>query len=361
MSRTTDAASLRAVLAQRTADADPALIEDLGEGALRCLACGHRCKVGDGKRGICQVRFNEGGRLRVPWGYVAGLQLDPIEKKPFFHAFPGEGALSFGMMGCDLHCAYCQNWVTSQALRDDEAVSSVRAVTPRQVVDLAQHHGSRVLVSTYNEPLITSEWAAAVFREGKARGMTCAYVSNGNGTPEVLDYLRPLVDLYKVDLKGFDDRRYRQLGGVLANVLRTIEQLKARGFWIEVVTLVIPGFNDGETELRGIAEFLAGIGREIPWHVTAFHPDYKMGDTQATSAQTLLRAYELGKAAGLWFVYPGNLPGRVGDGESTFCPRCNALLIARLGFRVMSNRVQGGRCPDCAFEVPGVWSRRPEA
>jgi pyruvate formate lyase activating enzyme len=223
---------LREVLAQRTHDADPALVEGLGDGGVRCLACGHRCKVLLGRRGICQVRFNESGRLRVPWGYVAGIQLDPIEKKPFFHAFPGENALSFGMLGCDLHCGYCQNWITSQALRDEQAVAPTQDGEPARLVDLARHHGSRVLVSTYNEPLITSEWGAAIFREGKTRGMTCGYVSNGNATPEVLRYLRPLVDLYKVDLKGFDDRRYRELGGVLANVLRSLEDLKALGFWV---------------------------------------------------------------------------------------------------------------------------------
>ena len=346
---------LHEVLAQRTHDADPALIEGLADGGVRCLACGHRCKVLLGRRGICQVRFNEGGRLRVPWGYVAGIQLDPIEKKPFFHAFPGESALSFGMLGCDLHCGYCQNWITSQALRDDQAVAPTQDGEPARLVDLARRHGSRVLVSTYNEPLITSEWGAAIFREGKARGMTCAYVSNGNATPEVLRFLRPLVDLYKVDLKGFDDRRYRELGGVLANVLRSLEDLKALGFWVEVVTLVVPGFNDSDQELQGIARFLAGLGREVPWHVTAFHPDYKMDDRGSTPAETLLRAYDIGRAEGLWFVYAGNLPGRVGDRESTVCPQCSQVLVARTGFRVLSNRLRDGHCPGCGFAVPGVW------
>lgn len=348
-------ASLKQVLNENTAAADPALVRVEGD-AIRCLACGHRCSIRDGRSGVCRVRFNAGGELRVPYGYVAGLQIDPIEKKPFYHAFPGRDALSFGMLGCDLHCSYCQNWITSQALRDDEAVSLPRFTGPARLADLAVEHGAPVVVSTYNEPLITAEWAVEVFKAAKARGLTCGFVSNGNGTPEVLKYLRPYVDLYKVDLKGFDDRRYRELGGVLGNVLATIEQLVEMRYWVEVVTLVVPGFNDGDAELEGIAKFLAGVSRSIPWHVTAFHPDYKMADTPRTPKRTLLRAYEIGKAAGLQFIYPGNLHGLVGDLESTHCPACNAIVIRREGFYVHENRMrEPGKCPACAAAIPGVW------
>lgn len=347
--------SLKQVLHDNTAAADPALVRDEGD-AIRCLACGHRCSVRDGRSGVCRVRFNAGGVLRVPYGYVAGLQIDPIEKKPFYHAFPGRDALSFGMLGCDLHCSYCQNWITSQALRDDQAVSLPRFTDPARLAELAIEHGAPVVVSTYNEPLITAEWAVQVFRAAKERGLTCGFVSNGNGTPEVLKFLRPYVDLYKVDLKGFDDRRYRELGGVLGNVLATIEQLVEMRYWVEVVTLVVPGFNDGDDELEGIARFLAGISRDIPWHVTAFHPDYKMSDTPRTSKQTLLRAYEIGKAAGLRFVYPGNLHGMVGDLESTHCPACDAVVIRREGFFVRENRMrEPGKCPQCLAAISGVW------
>ncbi len=347
--------TLKTLLEDNTMSAHPDLVRE-EEAGIRCLACGHRCLVRPGRAGICRVRFNRDGELRVPGGYVAGIQVDPIEKKPFFHAYPGRDALSFGMLGCDLHCSYCQNWVTSQALRDDQAVSLPRFCPPEQLVELALDRDAPVVVSTYNEPLITSEWAVEVFKHARERGLVCGYVSNGNGTTEVLKFLRPYVDLYKVDLKSFDDKHYRELGGVLTNVLRTIEQLKEMGFWVEIVTLTIPGFNDSDKELGEIAEFLAGIDRNIPWHVTAFHPDYKMQDTDRTPAATLIRGYEIGKAAGLHFVYPGNLPGGVGDRENTYCPSCNALVIKRFGFYVERNRMeQPGRCPDCNAEIPGVW------
>ncbi len=353
--------SLRTLLAENTMPADPALIRVEGD-AVRCLACGHRCLVKRGRQGVCRVRFNQDGVLRVPAGYVAGLQVDPIEKKPFYHVFPGCEALSFGMLGCDLHCSYCQNWVTSQALRDDQAVSLPRFCTAEQIADLAVEHHAPVVVSTYNEPLITSEWAVEVFKPAKARGLTCGYVSNGHATPEVLAYLRPWLDLYKVDLKCFNDRRYRELGGVLTHVLSTIEELKARGFWVEIVTLVVPTFNDTDAELGDIARFIAGVSPDIPWHVTAFRPDYRMSAPPRTPAATLLRAYEIGRAAGLKFVYPGNLPGGVGDLEDTRCPGCGATLIRRTGFRVRENRLDAaGRCPDCLLQIPGVWGRSATA
>jgi pyruvate formate lyase activating enzyme len=347
--------SLKTLLADNTLPGHPDLVRPEGDG-LRCLSCGHRCLVRPGRAGVCRVRFNRGGELRVPGGYVAGLQIDPIEKKPFHHAYPGRDALSFGMLGCDFHCGYCQNWVTSQALRDDQAVSLPRFCTAGQLVELAVEHGAPVVVSTYNEPLITSEWAVEVFRLARERGLVCGYVSNGNGTPEVLRFIRPFVDLYKVDLKGFDDRHYRELGGVLSNVLATIGQLKELGFWVEIVTLVIPGFNDSDKELKDIARFLAGVDRDIPWHVTAFHPDYKMTGTQRTPVATLLRAYDIGRAAGLRYVYPGNLPGEVGDREHTCCPACGGVVIRRFGFCVQENRMKTpGRCPACGAEIAGVW------
>ena len=333
------------------------LYERLPEARVRCYACGHRCLIPPGQRGICKVRWNEDGRLLVPAGYVAGLQLDPVEKKPFFHAYPGSLAMSFGMLGCDLHCQYCQNALTSQALRDPATGVPPQEVTPRQIVDAALRQRARILTSTYNEPLITSEWAVEVFKEGKARGFTCSYVSNGNATPEVLEYIRPWVDLYKVDLKGFDDRRYRKLGGVLQTVLDTIQMLRARGFWLEVVTLLVPEFNDSDAELRDIARFLASVSPDIPWHVTAFHPDYKMTDRDATTARTLIRAAEIGVSEGLRYVYAGNLPGRVGPFENTCCPSCRALLVERRGYTILKDLLTPtrGRCPRCATEIPGVW------
>jgi pyruvate formate lyase activating enzyme len=349
------AGTLRDVLVGLTREGE--LYERLENGRVRCFACGHRCLIPPGRDGICRVRFNDAGRLRVPWGYVGALQLDPVEKKPFFHALPGAKALSFGMLGCDYHCGYCQNWITSQALRDPKATAPPESMSPAEFVEAARRSGARIVTSTYNEPLITSEWAVALFREARAAGLVCSYVSNGNATPEVLDYLKPWVSLYKVDLKGFRDRGYRDLGGTLERVLETIRGLHSRGFWVEVVTLLVPGFNDSFEELRDLTGFLAAVSPDIPWHVTAFHPDYKMTDPLPTSVRGLLRAAETGRAAGLRFVYAGNLPGHVGEWENTVCPGCGALLVERRGFRVFSNRIDAtGGCPDCRRRIPGVWS-----
>ena len=300
-------------------------------------------------------------RLQVPWGYAAGVQCDPIEKKPFHHAYPGALAYSFGMLGCDLHCAYCQNWVTSQAIRDPRAVSRPMHSTPEELVRDAVQQGAKVLVSTYNEPLITSEWAVAIFKEAKAAGLVTGFVSNGNGTPQVLEYLRPWVDLYKVDLKSFDDRHYRQLGGRIEPILQTIRSLYEMGLWVEIVTLLIPGFNDSDEELKRLTEFVASVSPDIPWHVTAFHKDYKMTDPASTQPRDLARAAAIGKAAGLRFIYAGNLPGQVGDLENTHCPQCNELLIERFGYHILDYRLTSkGACPQCGAAIPGRWAEKFE-
>ena len=324
---------------------------------VRCVACGHRCLIAAGRRGICKVRFNEGGQLRVPFGYVAGgLASDPVEKKPFFHVYPGSDALTFGMPGCDFHCPYCQNWVTSQALRDEASDSPIVEVSPERIVKAAQRSGARLVVSSYNEPLITAEWAVAVFQQAKEAGFACAFVSNGNATPEALDFLRPWIVAYKIDLKGFDDKRYRTLGGTLQHVTEGIRMVHERGLWLEVVTLVVPGFNDSEAELRAMAQFLASVSRDIPWHVTAFHPDYKMNNSSATTVRQLIRAAEIGAEEGLRFVYAGNLPGRVGPWENTFCPQCHDVLINRVGYLVRDYRITSdGKCPKCRTTIPGIW------
>ncbi|HLE13146.1 MAG TPA: AmmeMemoRadiSam system radical SAM enzyme [Anaerolineales bacterium] len=340
------------------------LYERLPENSVRCFACEHRCLIREGRRGICQVRFNDHGVLKVPWGYVAALQSDPIEKKPFFHILPGTDALTFGMLGCDFHCSYCQNWLTSQALRDpavDISSSYVRRVSPEQLVAYAHQIGAGVLASSYNEPLITSEWAVGIFRLAQESGLKCAFISNGNATPEALEYLRPYIIGYKVDLKTMQDRRYRQLGGVLSHVLDTIRMAHQIGLWVEVVTLVIPGFNDSTDELMDAARYITSVSPDIPWHVTAFHPDYKMTDPAPTSVNTLIKAAEIGQEAGLNFVYAGNLPGRTGEYEDTFCPSCKTPLIHRYGYVIQDYRVtERGTCPKCGAQIPGIWTDKPE-
>jgi pyruvate formate lyase activating enzyme len=349
-------ATLRQLLHEFTREGE--LYEKMDRGFVRCFACGHCCRIPDGQEGVCKVRFNQGGKLYIPWGYVGGAQCDPIEKKPFFHAYPGALAYSFGMLGCDLHCSYCQNWVTSQALRDSSAISSPLRVSPEEMVQDALRQGGKVLVSTYNEPLITSEWAVAIFKEARAAGLVTGFVSNGNGTPQVLEYLRPWVDLFKVDLKSFDDRHYRQLGGRMEPILQSIRRLHEMGFWVEVVTLIVPGFNDSDDELRRLAEFLASVSPDIPWHVTAFHKDYKMTDLENTRPETLFRAAEIGKEAGLRFIYAGNLPGQLGDLENTRCPHCGELLVERRGYYILDYRLTPeGACPQCQTRVPGRWAK----
>ena len=331
------------------------LFKPLEDDNLICTACGHLCKLRPGQRGVCKVRFNTEGTLQVPFHYVSGIQNDPIEKKPFFHAIPGSRALSFGMLGCDFHCSYCQNWLTSQSLRDNASTQRSNRISPKDICDRAIEGDAKVVVSTYNEPLITSEWAVEVFKEAKQRNLWTAYVSNGHGTPEVLEYIRPWVDLMKIDLKSYSKKEYRKLGGNLDAVLKTIQTIHEMGIWLELVTLIIPDYNDSEKELTNIANFIAGISKDIPWHVTAFHPDYRMIDRERTSAEILLRAYHLGKKARLSFVYAGNLPGKVNNTESTYCPKCNEVVIERIGFQVVVNRLKKGACPSCQNSIPGRW------
>ena len=351
------AASLAEVLDGMTAEGAPELTEHLEGRALKCFACGHRCLIKEGKRGICKVRFNEGGHLRVPANYVAALQCDPTEKKPFFHALPGSDTLTFGMLGCDLHCAYCQNWLTSQALRDDQAVSPPNVVSADRLVAMAQAYGASLVGTSYNEPLITAEWAIEVFKKAKPAGFRTAFISNGNATPQVLDFIRPWTDCYKIDLKSMSDKNYRQLGGVVDNILDTVKMVHERGFWEEIVTLVIPGFNDGEDELRRAADFIASVSPDIPWHVTAFHQDYRMTENANTTAAQLIRACEIGRDAGLRYVYAGNLPGRVGRWENTHCPGCDELLVERYGYLIRQVKVTpDGHCPTCRTRIPGIWS-----
>ena len=350
--------TLRDIVYENVREADDELYEKLDRDRVRCFACGHCCPIPDGQPGVCKVRYNRGGTLYVPWGYVGGVQCDPVEKKPFFHAYPGALAYSFGMLGCDLHCSYCQNWVTSQALRDPSAVSPPLEATPEKLVQDALRQGGKLLVSTYNEPLITSEWAVAVFKEARKAGLVTGFVSNGNGTPQVLQYLRPWIDVYKVDLKSFDDRHYHELGGRIGPILDTIRTLHGMGIWLELVTLLIPGFNDSDDELKRLTEFVASVSPDIPWHVTAFHQDYKMTDPRDTTPEDLMRAAEIAKNAGLRYVYAGNLPGEVGDLENTRCPNCRTFLIERWGYLITGYHLTAeGACPKCATVIPGRWAR----
>jgi pyruvate formate lyase activating enzyme len=323
---------------------------------VRCLSCAHRCSIREGASGICKMHFNRGGELRTPFGYVSGVQTDPVEKKPFFHVLPGAHAYSYGTLGCNFHCEYCQNWRISQTRLESFDFSHPMKTSPKELVEQALAHHADIIVSTYNEPLIANEWSVSIFKEAKAAGLFTGYVSNGFASPEALQYLRPWLDIFKVDLKSYDDRHYKQLGGQLQPVMDTIHNLHEMGIWVEIVTLLVPGFNNSVKELTQMTEFLAGISVDIPWHVTAFHPDYKMTDVFNTTSQELLRAAQIGKNSGLRFVYAGNLPGQLQSWENTYCPGCGALLVERFGFRVQQYNLKGsGECPSCGIQIPGRW------
>jgi AmmeMemoRadiSam system radical SAM enzyme len=259
----------------------------------------------------------------------------------------------------------CQNWLTSQAMRDpasDVSAEFIRQVTPEQIVQLAKRSGASVIASSYNEPLITAEWAVGIFKQAQQAGLKCVFISNGNATPEALRYLRPYLSAYKIDLKTMQDKHYRQLGGVLQNVLDSIRLARELGLWVEIVTLVVPGFNDSSEELMDAARFIRDVSPDIPWHVTAFHPDYKMTDPPPTSVATLIRAAEIGEEAGLNFVYAGNIPGRTKGYENTYCPKCRQLLVERYGYTIQGYHITAqGTCPKCGAGVPGIWTERPDA
>ncbi len=338
------------------------LYEPLQDDKVRCHACGHHCLIFPGKRGICQVRYNQSGTLYVPYGYAAGIQSDPVEKKPYFHAMPGSNALTFGMLGCDFHCSYCQNWVTSQTLRDDSAGVRPTHFKAEDLVKAAPQSQAKLIISSYNEPLITAEWSMAIFKKAKAAGLVTGFVSNGNATPQALDYIKPHTDCYKVDLKSMQQKNYQKLGGQLKHVLWTIENLYQRGFWLEVLTLVIPGFNDSNEELWAAARFISGISPDIPWHVTAFYKNYKMTEPDNTTSTTLIRAAEIGAEAGLHYVYAGNRPGEVGPWENTYCPHCQTLLIERFGYVILAYHLTDtGACPQCCHPIPGVWPKSAQS
>jgi pyruvate formate lyase activating enzyme len=344
---------LRELLSAHTSNGE--LYRRLDDGRVECFACGHRCRIGEGREGICKIRFHRNGELRVPSGYVSSIAVDPIEKKPFFHVLPGASALSFGMLGCDFHCPFCQNWITSQTLRDPHAISSIETITSEEIVAIAKKHKASIITSTYNEPLITSEWSIEIFKLAKKARFLTSFVSNGNGTPEVIEYIRPWLDLFKIDLKSFRKEEYKKMGGVLNNVLDTIRLAAKKKFWIEIVTLIIPAVNDSEEELRDIARFIVTVSPDIPWHVTAYHADYNMTDTPSTPARTLLGAIDIGYEEGLHYVYAGNIPGGVKNYESTYCHSCHELLVERRGYHIIENRMKGNSCPKCHTVIPGIW------
>ena len=349
------------------------------EGTLRCTACAHRCVIGPGRRGSCGVRFEREGALRVPFGYVARANIRFVETNTIYHVLPGSRALTFGMYGCDLRCGYCQNWYVSQALRERDEREAPSDISAEELVSRAVSEGCRVVCAAYNEPAISAEWVHEVFRRAKERGLVTGMITDGNATRELLEHMRPVTDVYRVDLKGYSEEQYRSLGGRLAPVLESIALAKKLGFWVEVVTLVVPHFNDELPGLRSLAMAIAKVDQDIPWHLNAFQPRYRMRDRPPMSAGLLVSAAGSAYAKGLRYVYVGNVdhegpwfggacppePPRdplrsaplrgFGELSHTRCPKCHETIVRRRGYESMLEAADPSRCPRCTNEIPGLW------
>jgi pyruvate formate lyase activating enzyme len=321
---------------------------------VQCGLCPRGCKISDGERGTCGVRENRNGLLyTLVHSRPCSVALDPIEKKPFFHFLPGAPALSLATPGCNFECRCCQNWEIAQARPEQVPTSTV---TPEQVAQLAVRRAARVVACTYTEPVVFSEYVFDIAVAARKAGVKTVVVSNGSIQEEPLRDLCSVLSGYKVDLKSFSERFYReQCRGELKPVLDTLQRLRRHGVWTEIVVLVIPTLNDSEAELRSLARFVKGeLGAEVPLHFTRFHPTYRLTNLPPTPVATLERAREIALAEGLAFVYVGNVPGHAG--ESTWCPGCQARLIRRVGMATLENRLRKGACPDCGRAIPGVWS-----
>jgi pyruvate formate lyase activating enzyme len=349
-----DAPTLPAALAARTTRG--VLWEPGPEaGYVRCVACAHRCVMDEGRAGACGVRFHRSGELRVPFGYVARRYVRAVETNTIFHVRPGARALTFGMYGCDLRCPYCHNWNVSQALREDVGSEAPLDVSAGELVEQAVAHGCEVVCGAFNEPMISAEWAHAVFTAAKARGLVTGLISDANTTPEALAYMRPVTDVFRADLKGFTAEQYRALGGRLVPVMEAIREAKRLGYWVEVVTLVVPGFNDDAVGLRDLATQLAAIDPWMPWHLNAFRPHYKLTDRPRTDGLSLVSAAGAAYARGLKFVYVSNRIDQVRELSHTRCPECFTTLVERYDYETRAVALVDGRCPECSAALPGLW------
>lgn len=325
------------------------------EGEIICELCSHHCRIKEGHRGICGVRENNNGILySLVYGWLVAEHVDPIEKKPLFHFLSGSRSYSISTVGCNFRCRHCQNFSISQpgAFPSDDPPGVLR--TPEYVVERAERSGSQSISYTYVEPTIFFEFAYDCAVLARSRRLKNVFVSNGFMSEKTTRKLAPLLDAINIDIKAFTDDFYHRICGArLQPVLDSVRLMHELGVWVEVTTLIIPGLNDSDEELKKIAEFILSVDPSMPWHVTAFYPTYKMTDRPATPAHTLRKAREIGLAAGLEFVYEGNIPGS--GGENTACPSCRSLLVQRHGFSIQENRLQHGRCPQCGKELAGIW------
>ncbi|VVC00260.1 Radical SAM superfamily protein [uncultured archaeon] len=336
--------------------------------AVRCTACQQYCTIPEGGTGICGVRLNQEGELYlVVYGKPCSINLDPVEKKPLFHFLPGTQIFSLGTFGCNFACSFCQNWDISQATREikvqcenaEQQKSQILSLAdsfeewePKKIVDYCTMHKIPSIAYTYNEPAIFFEYAYDTAKLAHKNGIKNVFVSNGYESEEALKKMKGIIDAMNIDLKAFTEGFYaRNCRAKLQPVLETIKLANKLGIWVEVTTLIIPGENDSDAELKSIAEFIAGVDRNIPWHVTQFHPDFKMLERPATPIATLEKAYKIGKGTGLKFVYVGNA---VTERENTYCPKCGKLLVKRIGYSIDAIGMENGRC-GCGEKIPGIW------
>ena len=328
--------------------------ENAGGNKVRCGLCRFRCLIGEGRRGICAVRENHGGTLyTLVYGKAIAEHVDPIEKKPLFHVMPGSRTFSVATVGCNFRCLHCQNYSISQPLQGTLAITGID-LSPAEIVAKALASGCRSIAYTYTEPTIFFEYAYDTAVLAKKAGLKNLFVTNGYITPEALACISPFLDAANIDLKGFSERFYREVvHAMLKEVLDSIVEYKRQGIWIELTTLIIPDWNDSDEELRGIARFIADkVGKETPWHVSRFHPTFKMTDRPPTPIATLARARQIGLDEGLAYVYEGNVPEA--GGEDTCCPACRETLIRRRGFSLAENRIRQGKCPTCSAVIDGI-------
>jgi pyruvate formate lyase activating enzyme len=330
------------------------LYDKLEKQKVRCFLCNHRCLIKEGAKGICGVRENRGGLLvSLVYGKVIAKNVDPIEKKPLFHFLPGSRSYSIATVGCNFQCLFCQNSDISQMPRDQNRIWG-EDMTSEEIVAEALASRSATMAYTYTEPTIYFELALDTGRLAAQEGIKNIFVSNGYMTEECLREISPDLHGANVDLKAFNEDFYRsQCGAKLEPVLKSLETMKDLGVWLEVTTLLIPGLNDSEHELRELARFLAALDPDIPWHISRFHPTYRLTQVRHTPAESIHRAKEIGTEEGLNYVYTGNLPGD--EGEKTFCHGCGDLIIDRVGFSIRKNRIKENACPKCGVKIPGVW------
>jgi pyruvate formate lyase activating enzyme len=347
-----------------------ALFEKIDSGRIKCLACSRYCQIPEGQSGFCGVRVNEKGKLKLTvYARPCAVCVDPIEKKPVFHFLPGSKSYSLGTFGCNFSCLHCQNFDISQAPWDlrkkdpinwrkyfDQLVAKCPEMKPEKVVEDATKSGCKSISFTYNEPTIFTEYAIDIMKIAKKKGLKGIYVTNGYESKECWNYIKNYIDVARIDLKAFTEEFYKRIcGATLEPVKESIVYARKLGMWVEVVTLIIPGKNDSEDELKRMAEWLASIDKEMPWHVTAFYPANKMMDTPPTPPETLLRAKEIGLEAGLKHIYVGNVNSTYSDHESTLCKKCKKKIIVRVGFSITENNLLDGKCRFCKTEVKGVW------